>query len=396
MEADRTLLNPFFEGYKLSFDEAVVDYFPLNWKCKNKETDGNVEFQVLADEIYENQLKKCGETVFYLSEEGNLICFSYLKGKSIEIKGPFECFGVKKEEETIFAKLISGGFVTIKDGKTVEIPVNLDGDNFKVLHVKTIESKILIILQKISKVNDMKNAAEKYEKLKEKTAFSFYKVVIGDENVSCDLIGWSLSRPLVSFIRPTGEIILGTSTGIITLDSDDILTQKDESAVQKTETVFDSEDEDDNERFNNCRITEFKTDSTTFQYPELTISGSSVNDLQVATKYLYDVIVSELLTDKSKHLTTFPALNFIQSGKIDKKFSVFAKEFAFIIETSGNVYCYAKPVAREQKSSLQYLVQLNEEVYGWAYEFDELEKTEILFILTSDRIYKLTLTPNLC
>lgn len=102
------------------------------------------------------------------------------------------------------------------------------------------------------------------------------------------------------------------------------------------------------------------------------------------------IILDLISAEESKHLTTFPALNFIQNGKIDKKFSIFGKDFAFVIETGGNVYCYAKPRELDQKTSPQYLVQLDEEVYGWAYEIDG--KDEVLFILSKEKIYKLTIT----
>lgn len=284
MEADRKLLNPFFEGYKLSFDKVIVDYFPLKWKCKNKGTgDGeeNVEFQVLAEGIYENKLKKSGDKFYYLDEEGNLISFS--KDGNKLIKGRFECFGVTRDDEIIFAKKNSGDFVIIKNFEIIPVPIQLDGNNFKVLEVKVIESSIHVILQQLKRVENMKNG-EKYEKLMDKTAFSFYKVVIGNEGSSCELIGWSLSRPLVSFIRSTGDVILGSSTGIITEDSS-VNTDEPVSDVKTLPKECPDEDnEEDDDNSNDCRITEFNS-LDKFQYPEVTISGSSVNDLQVAIKY---------------------------------------------------------------------------------------------------------------
>ena len=147
-----------------------------------------------------------------------------------------------------------------------------------------------------------------------------------------------------------------------------------ESDEADNKNVSDADADEDNS--NSCLITEFNNNSIIFEYPEIRISGSvsSINDLKLAVKHLDDVIILDLIsTGKSKHLTTFPALNFIQSGKIDKKFSVFGKIFAFVIETSGNNFCYEKPA---------------EEVHGWAHEI-EGDEEEILFILTKENFYKL-------
>ena len=121
-------------------------------------------------------------------------------------------------------------------------------------------------------------------------------------------------------------------------------------------------------------------------------------------------------------MATFPAMNFIQNGKIDRKFNVFCEEYAILIETSGNIYCYSTVKEESDKESeseeeseseseegseleeagtstatiktcSQYLVQLNEEILGWSYEMvnERDDKKEILFILTSEKIYRIKL-----
>lgn len=384
MEVDRELINPEFECYKLSLDDSafIVDYFPLISKCKGEETDGNVEFQVLADDIYENKLKRSGDKFYYLNQENDLVCIS--NGTISMYPGPFECFGVAKDHDVIIC-VSNFDLIIIKSGKSRTESLPFKSRCFKILEVKLIKSSIHLILQKLSKVKDMRKG-EKYSKLLDKTAFCFYNVVIEDEDsFKCDLIGWSLSRPLVSFIRDSGEIILGTSTtGIIYLEN----SEKLEDTEEEYHSDSDSEGEDSS---NGCLVTEFNNNNN-IQYPELRISGSSVNDLQLAIKYLDDVIILNLIsTGKTKHLTTFPALNFIQSGKIDKKFCVFGKEFAFVIEASGNIFIYSKPGdLKSQRTSFQYLAQLNEEVYGWAHEIEgERDTKETLFILTKENFYKL-------
>lgn len=387
MEVDRDMIYPEFECYKLSLEEKfIIDYLPLNSKCKGNETDGNVEFQVLADDIYENKLKRSGDKFYYLNEQFDLVCVSL--EKSSIISGPFECFSVSKNHDIVIC-IKNGNLVIIKNGENLTEPFELK--NVKILEVKVIGSSIHLILQKFSKVKDMRNG-ENFSKLLEKTAFCFYSVVIDEGGLKYDLIGWSLSRPLVNFIRDGGEIILGTSTGIITDGKCNISNPEEFDTLPETvhEEGSGNEDEDEDGSYV-CRMIEFKNNSIVFQYPEIRISGSAVNYLQVAAKHLDDVVIYDLVsTGQTKHMKTFPALNFIQSGKIDKKFSVFGKRFAFIIETSGNVYCYTKPVDKSQQTSSQYLVQLDEEVYGWAHEIEgERENDEILIILTKEKIYKL-------
>ena len=107
---------------------------------------------------------------------------------------------------------------------------------------------------------------------------------------------------------------------------------------------------------------------------------------------VYDFVIARILN-------TFPRSQRLISSKtvkIDKKFTVFGDKYAFIIETNGNIYCYAKPVA-DSSSAAQYLIQLDdeEEVMGWAHESKEKELKEVLYLLTKKKIYKLEFNKTL-
>lgn len=405
MEVNRELLNPFFEGYKLSLDEAKcpkIDFISVTVEAKEKTEKSSSDFQLLAEAIYENKLKASKEHLYFIDKDDNIagIPKNQSISDSLSIKGPFNCFDVTAEG-LILAKHLVDGWVMVSE-KITKIPLQIEGDT-KVLSMKAEDSQIHAIIQAIRKVKDQvdESNASKFEKMKENPAFCFYKVKIPLEDVSrssCDLLGWSTSRPLFACLKGSSfDAIIGTSTGIITCDNGT------SAKIIKTETIvneeeyagFNSEDEDEADSFNDCKIVEFPYDASfvAVYYPEITVSGSSVNDCQVAAKYLNDVIIYDCNKGTFNHLTTFPAINYIQNGKKDRIFTVLGVKHAFIIESSGNVSCYVKPENAGELTSPQYYEQLNEQVLGWAHSADE--KEEILFILTKNKhIFKISCSLN--
>ena len=209
---------------------------------------------------------------------------------------------------------------------------------------------------------------------------------------------------MVEEIEAIGDrILLVTCSGVVSQAEDEELARINDPIDAPSELghVFndDEDDDEENELLNNCRLTEFINSkaSETFQFPEFTVSGICANEFQVPVKYLHNVIVYDFRGNliKPEHVSTFPAINFIQNGKIDKKFTLFSEMFAFIMESKGNIYCYSKP--DESKVSSQYLIQLgDEEILGWAHEkrVTEVEDgaeigKEVLFLLAKEKIYKI-------
>lgn len=382
MEINRKLLKPFFEGYKLTLNDSIkVESYPLEFSVMKQREFTSSEYQVMADEIYDNKLKSSDNSLlYYISSEGALISFSRETLKSSVVhERPIDSFSVT-ECGLVFT--LTGKKLKYNDDCSFELDIK--GDEFKLLKAKTNCDKTIVLLQSIGKVKDFKKEAG------ENTAFEFYRIELkGSDLVSCDLLGWSLTRPSVVMID--GErIVLGTSSGIITEGSSDDTTFDTliDSPREFTNVFNDEEEEDEeNDLLNNCRLTEF-INSKDAPFPDFTVSGVCVDELQVPIKHLYDVNVYDFRNDPL-HVATFPAINFIQTGKIDKKFSVFGRNFALIIETSGNIYCYAKP-ADDAKVSTQYLIQLEEEIFGFAHEQDAEEK-DILYLLTNEKIYKIEL-----
>lgn len=399
MEVKKELLKPFFNGYKLTFDDAIkLEFYPLEASVKGNELNPSLEYQIMADKIYENKLKSSRESglLYYISSEGNLISFSRETLKSSTVyAGPIDSFALTENDLIVVMK---EKYIKIQRVDSLESFMSMEleicGNEFKLLKTKMLDDNSLIILiQSIGKVEDFNREAD--EQLSGKTGFGFYRVEVkvNECESNCKLLGWSLSRPLVTIIQSCDNILLGTSTGIM----QDGQKAESTSSIEAVETgtgVFDEEDEDEqNEILNNCRFSEFvKNDSSNTQYQEFTIaSGTCVNELHVPVKYLYDVIVYDFSNRTNpEHVSTFSAINFIQNGKIDKKFTVFGDKYAFIIETNGNIYCYAKPEA-DSSFAAQYLIQLDdeEEVMGWAHESKDKDLKEILYLLAKKKIYKL-------
>lgn len=413
MEVDRKLLNPHFEGYKLSFDASAqpsCDFFDLECEVAKDSNDkgSKNEFQLVADRIYENKLKSNDGSFFYLNSDWDLMVLSKSLKSALKIPGPFKSFAVAEEFAITFGN--SGSFELIYPFKNEHLKrttllVSLDCvDSIKFLSAKVVGDYLITIIQRVGLVKDVEGYNEEiYGKIKEKSAFSFMLLSIPLSNPesgsTLKKIGWSHSRPLINFILPNSNVIIGTNTGLTCCEGfeDVVEILKRDSIVNESDFVPSDEDEDGNESFNDCVMFEFSNlcNKISKTFPEVKISGESVKDLQVASKYLYDVIVNDLTEDGAiTHVSTFPAIDFIQSGKIDRKFSIFGKEYAFILESGGNVYCYAKP-ALKQTFAPQFLVQLDEEIFGWSHEIVEngidSEICENLFILSLKKLYKISL-----
>ena len=410
MDVNKSLLNPFFEGYKLSFSDAIkVEYYPLETCAMQKSTPFSSDYHVMADEIYENKMKSSGNGLFYyISCAGDLISFSRDTLKTFIVHlGPIDSFTIT---ETGVIVVLKGNSLTVLDNpcKSSFELAEISGKEFKLLKAKKIKEKnsLIVLLQSIGKMDNFNKDA--CEKLREKPAFGFYRIeLVNCDFSSCDLLGWSLSRPsvvMVEEIEAIGDrILLGTCSGVVSQAEDEELARINDPIDVPSELghVFndDEDDDEENELLNNCRLTEFINSkaSETFQFPEFTVSGICANEFQVPVKYLHNVIVYDFRGNliKPEHVSTFPAINFIQNGKIDKKFTLFSEMFAFIMESKGNIYCYSKP--DEAKVSSQYLIQLgDEEILGWAHEkrVTEVEDgaeigKEVLFLLAKEKIYKI-------
>ena len=478
MEIDRKLLNPFFEGYKLSFNNSkgpIVQFYDLNQsmipnKCERNNLSDAVDFQVLADQIYENRLQSTKNNLYFLSKSNDLIFFSKQTLETSLIKGPFDCFGVVSCENNCKNDLILGGqagefklfvmsnesgknassskFFTIKS----QPPIHLENEHYKILGLHNSSKSLQVLLQKTVKIKDLENILslelEEYEKSLEKAAFVFYSLSIPlkDENLKSvieltlksEIIGWSSSRPNYSFVG-LNRILLGAPTGLVLLNVS--VSTSDEKFVVGTEIKNEAErtsvidpmklflddnqdydDENESDLLTTCRISDlrFKNNETEtdnlillvqHQYPEVTIIGQSIRECNIPIKYLHDVVIFNLNAsasvndekeEKPKHVQTFPAINFIQSGKVDRKFTIFGHDYAFIIEGNGNIYAYNYDSSDCQRSasaapilsSAQFLVQLELEghdVLGWSMEVEkEVEvEYEILYVLTVDKIFKI-------
>lgn len=391
MEINKELLKPFFEVYKLTQDDSInVDYYPLEASAAEHESTLNSsDYQILADEIYENKLKSFvdGSALYYISSEGDLISFSKETLKSSKVQaGPIDSF-------TIFPN----GSVAVLTGKKVtcslgSFELEISGEELKILKANDTENVVLI--QSIGKLKDFNKKID--EKIGEKTTFGFYRVEINENTCNCDLLGWSLSRPSVVFMKDD-RILLGTSSGILTEEAGSTMVEMEtvasESPTEHFTNVFDEEEaEEEDDELNNCRLSEFYCNElqNLKHFPEFTVSGICVNEFFVAAKHLYDVIVYDFRNSQSPpvHVDTFPAINFIQSGKIDKKFTVLGINFAFIIETNGNIYCYVKPVGGA-KVSAQYLIQVDEEIFGFFHDRRPVKDEEVLYLLTKNKIYRI-------
>lgn len=386
-------------------DESIrVTYYPLEAAVMNQKSNfSSSDYQLMADEIYDNKLKSSSgngsSLLYYISSEGDLISFSSETLKCFKAHvGPIDSFAVTESGSVL---VLTGKKLTVSSS-SYELEIAGNDNGFKLLKAKTIQkdsksTSVVLLLQSIGKLKDFNK-----EQSGERTAFGFYRIELkgsSSELISCDLLGWSLSRPSVVVIEDIeglgDRIVLGTSSGIITEDTATLINVPTESPTISPgfTNLFNDEEEGDEESglLNNCQLTEFTNSKASAerppQFPEFTVSGVSVHEFHVPVKHLYDVNIYDFRS--AKHVATFPAINFIQTGKIDKKFTVFCGKFALILETSGNIYCYTKP-ADSAKVSPQYLIQLeDEEIFGFAG--DGKEEEDVLYLLTKEKIYRLEL-----
>lgn len=71
---------------------------------------------------------------------------------------------------------------------------------------------------------------------------------------------------------------------------------------------------------------------------------------------------------RAEHVCSYDALSFIQAGKQDRRYCLFVPGKAFIVESSQFVYIYEPPADRRSRTARQFLLQLDsaETVRGWA------------------------------
>lgn len=389
MEVKKTLLCPFFECYKFTETDDIkvkVNNFPLKYPPASLKKLNSVSSQVLSDKVFENKLKSSSSfktsspSLFYLSNDYDLISFSK-DNYEIAKRGPIDSFLITEFDDIVS---LAGDTLTFKD-LSFNLLNNLPSTEYKLLKAIILKSgPLVILLQCTGKLKDLNGTDD------ERLYFGFYRIEIDGSDLKCLLLGWSLSRPLIKLIQVINDekerILLGTSSGVTLPGSSNEVLPCDSEGYFPSVTLdlFDeNEDEDaENDFFNNCRVSEFIDSSFNFEYPEFTISGSCSDEFHIPTKHLHDTLIFHFKPLKPDHISTFPALHFIQNGKIEKKFTVFTEKFAFILESFGNIYCYSSP-GSNVKVSPQYLIELkdDDEVLGWAFN------NEILYLLTSKNIY---------
>jgi hypothetical protein len=82
----RTLLNPQFEGYKLSFSPSPrLQHIPLHRQATQSRTGINARgFQEVASRVRHNHLEVGGNKAMYVAEDGSVVLVS-LDGEKSDI-----------------------------------------------------------------------------------------------------------------------------------------------------------------------------------------------------------------------------------------------------------------------------------------------------------------------
>ena len=89
------------------------------------------------------------------------------------------------------------------------------------------------------------------------------------------------------------------------------------------------------------------------------------------------------------HVKSFDALNFVQSGKQDRRYTIFLPDYSLIVESSKHIYFYKARVTEKACPTLpQFLVQLDsdERIQGYALLFPHL-----LTVISRSKCYLLHL-----
>ncbi|PJF19224.1 hypothetical protein PSACC_00960 [Paramicrosporidium saccamoebae] len=81
-----------------------------------------------------------------------------------------------------------------------------------------------------------------------------------------------------------------------------------------------------------------------------------------------DALAYSITDDGCQHLVTYDAIAFVQAGKQDRRYVVFIEGATIIVESSGHVFIYERPVDRTSQFARQFLVDLDshEAIIGWA------------------------------
>lgn len=93
-----------------------------------------------------------------------------------------------------------------------------------------------------------------------------------------------------------------------------------------------------------------------------------------------------------KHVSTFPALAYVQSSKRDRRYTLISDDYAILIDASKQVYLYQRLMHGDANYLPQYLYTLEseEKVLGAAQT-----SSNVLLILTSTLVHVITFPPRI-
>ena len=393
------LLNPHFRGYKMAPDPPfAVSVHAHHRDIFQGDFDAAAgDFQLNADACLASYLAHAPDClVFIAKDQRHVLLWDKDKdalSQCIPFPGPISS-AVLLESIGLVAVQADGPLVFSSPG-SFPIDTLVETGAFRILGACDAEPPCLLVQQVVD--------AEKFTlatNRKHRHVFIFYLVNAASRTSTA--LAWSWTRPVFSSLS-SQNICIATPSGLNCIISrakdacepsvqppptDIVLPDAPAAACDSAQNViadalYDDEFED-NRDLNSCFVVLFDMQTLKQQdVGEVSWIGPSIFDESVVISHGVDAVQFSL--GSFEHTSTFPAIAYIQSGKADRRFTLFTAQHAFIVDRKRLVYAYEQS---RSATARQYLLPLPSDCGCIAgYSFDK--KRKCIYLLTSSAVVKI-------
>lgn len=401
---NRTLLNPSFENYKLCTDKVPYYSEPLPASAASSCAflDHSGQLQTMAYRISLNSLfVHPSQPVFFFFDSKHAVhCIE--KGEesiSMEVLPGDDLW----EHSPILPSLVVLGddqlLLLRGPGDVIEIINNAlntthkvhhglrDSSFLRLLDGRSFEDGYLVALLQI-KTHDVG----------QRNSFIIHLLQI--KGTSCEILSsfTSKTRPLITKIDQDG-IIIGSNThfktgkSMETTDNDTVpyeepsVEDANENVSREPASVIQDDEEQmgEEEEIYTLYLIKYsiKGDRTLWKSEEARYVGpfltSETESLDLVLSHAEDALLYRIQDTASGpeavHSLTYNAISFVQASKFNRRFVLFTRPWAIIVEASKHVFIYRRREdVTKTRDAPQFLVQLdsNETITGYSFLYDNL------------------------
>lgn len=421
LEADRELLNPDFESYKLSTSESEApQHHCIKLPCEAQSScailDDASELQLLAYRMHLNSLFQNPfspyEALFFDDKHG---IWKILLGEEEVVEqvvvGNPTLAASSRSASLVFLNdrtiLVSRGassgsleLLSLTDDfpiKTVPIPWAQE-DEFlmrRLVDVSNVMGDVAIIA--VVEVSRDPDAC-----LSTQSIFLVHILQLNLVTLQTKVLMryQSTSRPVHIQIDHEGIFIASTRPFVpqglvpsVTGPTEPNTEDADIAAALKQETLQTVEEDDDGQfaadsELNSVTLVKYLCKdlaTAEWQTHHVPFVGTYVNTkawcnpskdttVLVAVSHADDVLAFAIQGDSAKHIQTYDAMAFVQASKQDRRYVLFLPQESLVIESSRYVFVYKRSEERRAQKSKQFLVDLGsaEAIIGWTVMGDNL------------------------